>query len=849
MATSVRATCPGCQFVLRIPAEWADKPVKCKKCGSIVRGKSQSGPIPTATTAVAAGPTMLATPPLSAASKPFPAPPAPQMPAPPAAGPRPVAQPPQPQPQPGYGPPPGVPPQAPPGYPQQPGYPYAPPPGYPYAPPPGYGYAPPPGYPPQPGYPQQPGYPYAPPPGYPQQPGYPPPGYGYPPQAAPPGYPPQQPPQGYAPPPANNYHPAPAGGDSAFAAVTKSSNEGGSRRRYKKGSSSSKFIWLGVALIFAGGLVAGGIFGMPYIKEQMAKGKVDPGNTTPGIDPKGTTPKASVSAAYPRRMLVINVTRYLYCNSLSADSVERGSATQDNVTITSKRLAGAWRIPMEKDNNQLYILSDTARKDTRPMLKSMIMESYASFFDTSRAQDRAVLYFGGHATSKDGKAYLVPAEGDLMEPETLIPIDDLWAKLSACKAQQKVVLFDVCRLNEDGDVVRPGSEAMSEELEKLLLAAPPGVQVVLGCSAKQNSLEYRRVPVDAPEVNGSLLLSTLKYAANRRKSKEVLDDKPTDAIPVPAFVEAAKLRMKEVAGLTGKGDAAPVPKLVGSEGALVAFNAEELPAKKFEYPAPPKSIPVAELAKISETVRLPLIRGTRVGADGMNSTDEEPVEGTVPFAADVMAAYKPDAVTEEEIKKDPEKYAIRKAALDGIESIRMQWKATQSADGMTSGLRETFTGDTNDNVKKLIVAEQETPARIILELEEKAKTMEMLMGELDKEPSKFWQATFIYALAQLKARLAFMHEYDLALGNIRTDTLPQKDDKKGQTGIQMVSVEKMKSKKDIREIGDSAKELYSKLAEEHKGTPWAVLAKRSRVISLGLEWRPLTEAGMSKKDE
>ena len=141
MQRSVHATCPGCKGVLRIPSEWADKAVKCKTCGAVVRasGKLAGGNRPES-----------ASPPLGAETLPQ-APVAPATAAPPAPG----------------------------------AYPYSPP-GYPYpapAPQPGfapnpYGYAPPAGYPGAP-----PGYPYAPPPGYPAPPqGYPPAPYGYPPQ-------------------------------------------------------------------------------------------------------------------------------------------------------------------------------------------------------------------------------------------------------------------------------------------------------------------------------------------------------------------------------------------------------------------------------------------------------------------------------------------------------------------------------------------------------------------------------------------------------------------------------------------------------------------------------------------
>jgi hypothetical protein len=138
------------------------------------------------------------------------------------------------------------------------------------------------------------------------------------------------------------------------------------------------------------------------------------------------------------------------------------------------------------------------------------------------------------------------------------------------------------------------------------------------------------------------------------------------------------------------------------------------------------------------------------------------------------------------------------------------------------------------------IAEQEAPALIGLELKSRVQAMEPLLEQLDKEPSMYWRATFLYALAQAKARLAFIEEYNYALGNIRTDSLPQKDEKKGHVGLQLVSVEKMKSKKEIKEIADAAKELFARVVKEHRGTPWAVQAKRDGAVALGLEWRPFS---------
>ena len=51
MSGIVQATCPGCKNILRIPADWTDKPIRCKHCGLVMQSKK-----PQATLAAAAPP-------------------------------------------------------------------------------------------------------------------------------------------------------------------------------------------------------------------------------------------------------------------------------------------------------------------------------------------------------------------------------------------------------------------------------------------------------------------------------------------------------------------------------------------------------------------------------------------------------------------------------------------------------------------------------------------------------------------------------------------------------------------------------------------------------------------------
>ena len=41
-----------------------------------------------------------------------------------------------------------------------------------------------------------------------------------------------------------------------------------------------------------------------------------------------------------------------------------------------------------------------------------------------------------------------------------------------------------------------------------------------------------------------------------------------------------------------------------------------------------------------------------------------------------------------------------------------------------------------------------------------------------------------------------------------------------------------------RKLAREAEKLLDKLAEEHAGTPWEILAKREKYTALGLEWKP-----------
>ncbi|MGL4551157.1 MAG: hypothetical protein ACRC33_08215, partial [Gemmataceae bacterium] len=46
MAQVVQVVCPGCKNTLRVPAEWAGQPLRCKHCKAVLQSKKPAGPPP-----------------------------------------------------------------------------------------------------------------------------------------------------------------------------------------------------------------------------------------------------------------------------------------------------------------------------------------------------------------------------------------------------------------------------------------------------------------------------------------------------------------------------------------------------------------------------------------------------------------------------------------------------------------------------------------------------------------------------------------------------------------------------------------------------------------------------------
>jgi uncharacterized caspase-like protein len=529
----------------------------------------------------------------------------------------------------------------------------------------------------------------------------------------------------------------------------------------------------------------------------------------------------ATKGVFPRRALLISVNNYLYANPIThgMPNADAASAVRtSNVSTLVDNLVRALHIPA----NQIAELSDSATRNARAPLKPVIEKTVTSFLKSSRAQDCILLFFIGHAVEVGDDAYLVPIEGELDNKATLIPLHWLYEQLARCPARQKVLVLDVCRFDPARGLERPDGGPMGKKLDALLQKPPEGIQIWSACRAGQHSYELS----EAYQSSG-IFLDRLFDATNpdNPTAPEHFNlglQLPQEPMPIAKLAAAVDARTERVARSEHK--AAQQPRLVGKDPTGDShYDPEEPPPEPVRLAEPPE--PAGGIAGRA------LVQGILRETDDIppvKETASPPQYETLPtFSAKALAEYRPDYASLDELKKESAKYPLRKAVL---ETMGLLGKHKKSFIEIYPG------GPANAQEKAKILQEQEDPATINAELREQLDELQEAGKMRDQEPSKRWQANYDYVLARLAARIAYVEEYNQALGNIRKDNLPELDPKV-HTGWRLASQEKLHSK-EAKEKATLAKETLAKLIKEQPGTPWEVLAKRDRLTALGLDWQP-----------
>ena len=498
--------------------------------------------------------------------------------------------------------------------------------------------------------------------------------------------------------------------------------------------------------------------------------------------------------AFPRRLLFVQIADYPALNPLTHAAPGGPDRTRERPAGSRPDCASRTRRTTTNSSCSPTRLAVDAHPPTRDVLAKALTD----FCATTRAQDRIVIYFGVHAVEIDGKAFVIPIYGDPTEPATLLPVADVYAHLKELKAAQKVVIWDVCRMNPERVRGRRDLGPMTPALFKALTAAPEGVLVLVGCSPGEHATEYFVPHGSAGAIPGSVYLDALRQAAADDRAANPMTA-PGDAIPMGPLHRTA---MKSVAAVT-KGQ---TPALAGKPGLRGAdYDPKEAPAKRFAFPALPKGLPTAEVKAIFDELAMPAI------LEGDGSLVR------FPFTEAALKEYAAD-VSVDDIFRNAEKYPLRIATLRAFQAVRNGWRFN----GKEQLAIGTLQAPINDRTKKAVTTAQESVARALLELELELDRLVAVADKREKE-TKRWQAHYDYAVAELRLRVVLLNESNRALGHVKTEALP--DLPAGSPGWRLVPSVKIEGPKDLRAMYSDADEGFARLEANHKGTPWEVLAK------------------------
>jgi hypothetical protein len=535
------------------------------------------------------------------------------------------------------------------------------------------------------------------------------------------------------------------------------------------------------------------------VKHEPPKPPDKPDPSTKREKPK--PPDLPVAAGpFPRRALAISVNDYLFANPINYGMPIAAGPNVQSLLDRFSQPTGL-RVPA----SQLGILSDAARNPVAPT-EPVIRNTVVNFLKESRAQDRIILLIVGHVVEIEGEPVLLPIDGMTDSKEGTIPLKWVYDQLAACKARQKVLILDTCRLDPSKGLERPGSGPMGAKLDAMLKEPPPGVQVWTACVAEQFSYEF-----EGEKVNNGLFLDCLASVAYDISKGKI--QAPTDSLPLERLVEAVNAEMKAVLGPLGK---VQTSRLAGSEADA---GAEPAPTE----PMPPKPLAAAPAGRPGGNADLTLVRAILQDvsfAPLKVAKDRKPLtaESLPPFPAETLKEYMKDG------EATPLRAEVTKARgmLAGIAA---------------NNLTDNYKAEAEGPLKMRVRADQKVVAKLIGELMEESDALKAVADDRKGE-TKRWQVTYDYVVARLDAQIAYLNEYEAVLGQILKGLAAP--DPKLYSGWRLASQYDPQTGDSVaKKLSAESRKKLDKIIVAYPDTPWAIMAKRDRTSGLGLEWQPM----------
>ena len=248
---------------------------------------------------------------------------------------------------------------------------------------------------------------------------------------------------------------------------------------------------------------------------------------------------------------------------------------------------------------RLLPLAANIRKELRLLLRDL------------EPADSVVVAFAGHGVQFAGEksTYFCPADAKLADRSSLIPLDDVYKELEACKAGLKLLLVDACRNDPRTKNSRSRAEVELESLNRPQVVPPPGgVLAFFSCSEGEKAQEYEEL---GHGVFFHFVIQGLEGGADLDEDGQISPEE---------LAQFAKRRVRDY--VREKNGVRQMPELRGTSRDLVPLVQPVAPATCPTWPRPARS------RRTSSRRRSPTRLGMRLvpiptGEFLMGSSDDE----------------------------------------------------------------------------------------------------------------------------------------------------------------------------------------------------------------------------------
>jgi len=181
----------------------------------------------------------------------------------------------------------------------------------------------------------------------------------------------------------------------------------------------------------------------------------------------------------PRRWaLLVGIDDYAEINDLRY-------CGRDTHALCERLLAAGFR---EED---VVVLDSTAPTAADRPLRATVLSRLEALLAGVGEDDLVLFAFSGHGVELGTVSYLCPIEARLEAPATLIELEQVYRRLAACKARQKLLVVDACRNDPRKGHERSITRATDSQsgFVRALERAPEGIAVLASCRPGQVSVE------------------------------------------------------------------------------------------------------------------------------------------------------------------------------------------------------------------------------------------------------------------------------------------------------------------------------------------------------------------------